>query len=102
VGIVFSYYNDLLGTAFSRSHRIDLAQLDLPRLDLTDQISPFSAEEVATIVRETPADRAPGPDEFSGAFYKAAWEVFGPMLCGCFTLFGIWTSEVSTTSTRRS
>jgi hypothetical protein len=70
-GTMYSY-NNLLGTAFSRSHRIDLAQLDLPRLDLTDQVTPFTAEEVAMIVRETPADRAPGPDGFSGAFYKVA------------------------------
>jgi len=33
---------------------------------------------VARIVRDTPADRAPGPDGFNGAFYKAAWEIVGP------------------------
>jgi hypothetical protein len=71
-GIVYSYYNDLLGKAFSRLHYIDLGQLALPWLDLSDQITPFTAEEVAMIVQETPADRAPGPDGFSGAFYKAA------------------------------
>lgn len=75
---MFSYYNDLLSKAFSRQHRIDLAPLDLPRLDLSDQVTPFTAEEVARIVWETQADRAPGPDGFSGAFYKAAWEVISP------------------------
>jgi hypothetical protein len=29
-GIVYSYYNGLMGTAFQRHHRIDLPQLDLP------------------------------------------------------------------------
>lgn len=46
--------------------------MELPRLDLDELVAPFTAEEVATIVRETPADRAPGPDGFSGAFYRAA------------------------------
>lgn len=32
--VVFSYYNDLLGTAFVRRHCIDLAQLNLPHFDL--------------------------------------------------------------------
>jgi hypothetical protein len=68
--IICSYYNDLLGKAFSRSHRIDLGQLALPRLDLSDQITLFTAKEVAMIVRETPADRVPGLDGFSGTFYK--------------------------------
>ncbi|XP_066323685.1 uncharacterized protein [Miscanthus floridulus] len=77
-GIVYSYYNELLSKAFHRQHRIDLAQLDLPRLDLSDLVTLFTAEEVARIVRDTPADRAPGPDGFNGAFYKAAWEIVGP------------------------
>jgi hypothetical protein len=51
--------------------------LDIPQLNLSDQVAPFSAEEVARIVRESPADRAPGPVGFNGAFFKAAWEVVG-------------------------
>lgn len=77
-GLVFSYYNDLLGKPFYHQHHIDLSHLDLPRLDLDDQASPFSADEVARIVQETPPDRAPGLDGFNGAFYRAAWEVVGP------------------------
>lgn len=33
-GVVFEYYDALLGRRFHRLHRIDLEQLDLPRLDL--------------------------------------------------------------------
>ncbi|XP_066392841.1 uncharacterized protein [Miscanthus floridulus] len=75
--IVYEYYNGLLGNAFVRQHRIDLSQLDLSRLDLHELVAPFAADEVARVVRETPSDRAPGPDGFSGAFYKAAWSVVG-------------------------
>jgi hypothetical protein len=32
--LVFSYYNEILGKSFSRSHRIDLDRLSLPSLDL--------------------------------------------------------------------
>lgn len=67
--VVYSYY-DLLGTAFVRSHRIDLAQLDLPWLDLNELVLPFTANEVAMVVRETPPDRAPGPDGFCKGFYR--------------------------------
>jgi hypothetical protein len=53
-------------------HRIDLAQLNLPQLNLQDLMVPFTADEVARIARESPSDRAPGTDGFTRAFYKAA------------------------------
>ncbi|WVZ82473.1 hypothetical protein U9M48_029730 [Paspalum notatum var. saurae] len=76
-GIVHSYYSDLLGTPFPRQQRIDLTRLDLPTLVLGELVVPFTMEEVTRIVHETPSDRAPGPDGFTGAFYKAAWGVVG-------------------------
>jgi hypothetical protein len=33
----------------------------------------FTEEEVWNTIREMPADRAPGPDGFTGAFYQKAW-----------------------------
>jgi hypothetical protein len=69
----FSYYNDLIGTRFIRQHRIDLSQLPLPQIDLTDQALPFSAAEIDMAVTATPSGRAPGPDGLSGSFYKATW-----------------------------
>jgi hypothetical protein len=72
-----SVRNGLLSNTFVRQHRIDLSQLDLLRLDLHELVAPFTADEVTRVVWETPSDRAPGPDGFSGAFYKAAWSVVG-------------------------
>jgi hypothetical protein len=68
--IVFSYYNELLGTKFPRTrmHRIDLSLFELPQLELADQAAPFSADEIASIVSATPSNHAPGPDGFSGTF----------------------------------
>jgi hypothetical protein len=37
--------------------------------------APFSHEEVKKVVMEMSFDRAPGPDGFSGLFFKLAWEV---------------------------
>ena len=33
---------------------------------------------MARVIRETLADRAPGPDGFPGAFFRAAWDIVGP------------------------
>jgi hypothetical protein len=73
--IVFSYYNGLLGTRFTREHCIDLSQLPLPWIDLEDQALPFSAADVATAVTATASGHAPGPDGLSVAFYKATCSI---------------------------
>jgi hypothetical protein len=75
--IVFTYYQSLLGTGFTRLHRIDLAQLPLPRLDLNELAAPFSVPEITAVITASPSGRAPGPDGFGAAFYKATWNIIG-------------------------
>lgn len=72
VDLVFEYYNSLLGTPFSRTHRIDIDQLGLPRLNLSDQSARFTADEIASTIRGSPSNRAPGPDGFGISFYRVA------------------------------
>jgi hypothetical protein len=50
-------------------------------------VVPFTADEVTCIVQESPSDRVPGPDGFSGAFYKATWGVIGPDVMQVFNAF---------------
>ena len=49
----------------------------LQRHDDLDQLTkPFTHKEIDAVVKEMSADRAPGPDGFSGAFLKACWPIF--------------------------
>lgn len=73
--IIYSYYNEVLGKNITREHRIDIGSLDIPQLDLSGLDVGFYVDEVWNIVKETPSNRAPGPDGFTGLFYRAAWEV---------------------------
>jgi len=50
--------------AFHRTG-IDLSFLDLP----------FSEEEVWATICSLPADRAPGPDGYTGQIYKSRWPI---------------------------
>ena len=56
----------------------------LPRLDLQALAEPFSEAEVTRIVLESPPNRAPGPDGFTGRFYRAAWAVIKDDICNAF------------------
>ena len=43
--------------------------------DLTELEAPFSEEEVETTIKSMSSDKAPGPDGFTGAFFKGCWEI---------------------------
>ena len=72
---VLQFYENLLGTAEVRDHTIDLEALGLQRHDLSVLEEPFSEEEVWTTVKNMPLDQAPGPDGFTGRFYKTYWNI---------------------------
>lgn len=90
-GAIFDYYKSILGLPFSRSHRINLNNLLLLSLDLSDQDIRFTMEEVAMIIRESPSDRAPGPDSFSSLFFRLSWDIIKPDLLRVFD--ALWAQD---------
>lgn len=36
---------------------------------------PFSEEEIWNVIKQSPADRTPGPDGFTGTFFRAYWGI---------------------------
>ena len=71
----FRAYHGLLGETKSRGYSLDLEVLGLPTLDLQDLDALISEQEVWSVIKELPADRAPGPDGFIGIFYQKAWGI---------------------------
>lgn len=71
---IYNYFDVILGKPFRRQRSIDLAGL-LPQLQLVDLDVCFSEEEVWATIKNLPADRAPGPDGFTGHFYKTCWHI---------------------------
>lgn len=39
------------------------------------------------VIKELPNDKAPGPDGFTGIFYKLAWDVIKPEIMNAFNAF---------------
>lgn len=64
----------ILGTPFQQQHSLHLNGL-LPQLDLVGIDVCFSEQEIWDTIKELSLDRAPGPDGFSGIFYKMSWSV---------------------------
>jgi len=72
---VLEFYDNLIGTDCARGRSINLDALDSPSFGLDALDLPFSEEEVWNTIKELPPDKAPGPDGFTGRFYKCCWAI---------------------------
>jgi hypothetical protein len=59
----------------ANTHQFNWDELNLPVPDLSELAIPFSMEGVKAAVFDTPMDKAPSPDGFSGGFFRISWEV---------------------------
>lgn len=73
--VVSDFYSNLLGVGLDRNFTINLEALDIPSHDLTELDAPFSEDEVWKTISSLPSDKAPGPDGFTGKFYKTCWQI---------------------------
>ncbi|XP_040248925.1 uncharacterized protein [Aegilops tauschii subsp. strangulata] len=47
--------------------------LQLPRTNLSHLDAPFDQDELLKAIKDSPSEKAPGPDGFIGLFYKVCW-----------------------------
>jgi len=73
--IMHTFYENLIGNVAIRSSTLDLQAFHRPGLDLSMLDSPITEEEVWATIKTLPSDRAPGPDGYTGRFYKECWPV---------------------------
>lgn len=73
--IIFHAFKERLGTSSKHDMKFSLWDI-IKRIEGLDELTlPFTREEVDLVVKEMPADRAPGPDGFNGSFLKACWPI---------------------------
>ncbi|WVZ83247.1 hypothetical protein U9M48_030415 [Paspalum notatum var. saurae] len=84
----FSYFQDVFGGVFQRTHTLQLPNLGLNSSSVLDGLDHcFSEEEVWSVIRELPNDKAPGPDGFTGLFFKSTWLVIKGDIMSVFNAF---------------
>jgi len=72
---VDDFYDSILGRAEEREYTLDLEALDIQHHNLSELDVQFSEEEVWDTIKDMPLDKAPGPDGFTGRFYKSCWSI---------------------------
>ena len=49
--------------------------LQLPAVDLQGIDLPFSEQEIWAAIKASPLEKAPGPDGFTGKFFRSCWHI---------------------------
>lgn len=73
--VVEDYFRDHIGSSAPRPISLDWHALGYAPRDLSELELPFTLEEVKCTIDSMPSDKAPGPDGFTGAFFKSCWEI---------------------------
>ena len=55
--------------------------------DLTELDYPFSEEEVWAAIKDSPAEKSPGPDGFCGVFFRSCWSIIKTDIMQAFQQF---------------
>ena len=70
--VVFNHFDAILGSRGDQSFHINLDQLAMQPLQEAQLDHCFSEKEIWKAIADMPMDKAPGPDGFTGLFYKTA------------------------------
>jgi hypothetical protein len=73
--IISDHFGDVMGRGQNRHKDFNWAGLNFEAPDLASLDDPFTEEEVKHAINLIPGDKAPGPDGFTGAFYKHCWDI---------------------------
>lgn len=85
--IAQDHFSDLLGTKQTRLCSINWAELDLPTVQNEGLDNPFSKPEVWAAIIASPAEKAPGPDVYSGTFFRSCWSTIKDDIMAVFDHF---------------
>jgi hypothetical protein len=73
--VAVEYFSKAVGSRVQRTRRIDWEAIGYSEHNLEDLDIPFTEKEVIDIIKEIPAEKAPGPDGYIGLFYKKCWDI---------------------------
>ena len=73
--LVDNFYARLIGECGDREQTINLEALHMPTFNLAHLDEPVTELELWNTIKSLPNDKAPGPDGFTGRFYKSCWNI---------------------------
>ena len=84
---IFRHFSNQLGKRKNRPLTINWDQIQLPQVTGVGLDNPFSEGEVWAAVVSSPAEKAPGPDGFTGQFFCSCWSIIKDDIMAVFSKF---------------
>ena len=87
--IIRDYYQQLYANKMDNLEEMDefLEKYNLPKLnqeEIENLNRPITSTEIETIIKHLPTNKSPGPDDFTGEFYRKFREELTPILLKLF------------------
>jgi hypothetical protein len=73
--IIHDHFKEVMKKGAPRATTINWATIPPSPCDLSDLDAPFLEDEVKAAIDNSASDKAPGLDGFTGAFFKACWDI---------------------------
>lgn len=73
--IIHNHFSEVMGRPSTSNNDFNWEELGIESHALQDLNSAITEEEVWEAIKEMPNDKAPGPDEFTGMFFKKCWGI---------------------------
>lgn len=73
--VAHEHFSAILQNGAPRSRDLNWEGLQFNQCDLTSLGDAFTESEVLSAISQMPGDKAPGPDGFTGAFFKSCWSI---------------------------
>jgi hypothetical protein len=86
--VISDHFEDVMGRGQHRNSDLNWAGLHFEEPDLSSLDAAFTEDEVKNAINLLPGDKAPGPDGFTGAFYKSCWDIISEDVMRAINLFG--------------
>ena len=84
---IFEHFSKFFGPLGTGPYTLDWDLLGLTRHDLSILEEEFTEDEVHAVILGIAAEKAPGPDGYIGAFYKASWAIIKDDLLAAVNFF---------------
>lgn len=73
--LAHDHFTNIFGQPQQSTTMFNWDELELDHADLHDMEDEFSLDEIKRAIDDMPSDKAPGPDGFSGGFFKTCWNI---------------------------
>jgi hypothetical protein len=73
--VVHNHFNAVMGRGNARSVDFNWEAIHFDNPNLASMGDPFTEDEVRNAINQMPSDKAPGPDGFTGVFFKRCWSI---------------------------